>query len=457
MVSVELPCDPNETNSSSCTSLSQPQPQFYSVNIEFGYVCDDTKYIKLSISYQMIGIIVGSILFGQLSDSFGRKWVSMLIKSLDLLMYNSRRAVALFFTGGETAIFLVFLVENLPKKDRMWINMVISWSPNIAVFACLAYFCENWRTLAIAIGVITLLAIPLSLFIHESPRWLIQKGKTDEAHEVIKKLVTFNNGPKISDDVVSDVISKENAAAAISAGKTNFYVYHLFCTAQLTIYTLIFSFSYISTSIVNYGIFFNMAKLPGSVYANNIFIGLTRWIANSSVGFIDYKLKCFGRKPLHIISGGIIVIAVIIALSIIQLEKSEEYANVMRISVLTISIMTSHLYIGNNISSNELFPTPIRNAAFSFLQVVNRTGVAIAPQLFLLGAYWIAAPYLAMLLLVGTDLALYQIFIPESKGRPLKDSMPPVEERFFSKKFKTTSDENKYPKDEKKCAMESCV
>ncbi|VDM48811.1 unnamed protein product [Toxocara canis] len=375
MVSVELPCDPNETNSSSCTSLSQPQPQFYSVNIEFGYVCDDTKYIKLSISYQMIGIIVGSILFGQLSDSFGRKWpliicligcaISDFISSIatDLLTLTVYRAVALFFTGGETA------------------------------------------------------------FIHESPRWLIQKGKTDEAHEVIKKLVTFNNGPKISDDVVSDVISKENAAAAISAGKTNFYVYHLFCTAQLTIYTLIFSFSYISTSIVNYGIFFNMAKLPGSVYANNIFIGLTR-----------YKL-----------------------LIIIIIKKSEEYANVMRISVLTISIMTSHLYIGNNISSNELFPTPIRNAAFSFLQVVNRTGVAIAPQLFLLGAYWIAAPYLAMLLLVGTDLALYQIFIPESKGRPLKDSMPPVEERFFSKKFKTTSDENKYPKDEKKCAMESCV
>uniref|UniRef100_A0A0M3I2P7 MFS domain-containing protein n=1 Tax=Ascaris lumbricoides TaxID=6252 RepID=A0A0M3I2P7_ASCLU len=422
-----LSCDVLNSTLQNSLCANSLHPQFYSANIEFGYLCDETKYIKRSISYQMIGLILGSILFGQLSDSYGRKWpmivcligcvVTDFISSFatGLVTLTIYRAAALLFTGGQTAIWLVFMVENIPKKDRLWINMVVSWSPNIALFALIAYFCGDWKTLARVTGALTVPAIILALFICESPRWLIQKGKTEEAYKLVKKMIAFNGGPKIADDVIANVIAKENAAAAISAGNENFYMFHLFCTAQLTLYTFVYSFSYISTSIINYGVFFNMAKLPGSIYTNNIFIGLSRlasffwvggggetfaweevysyscvyfntfrWVVNAAVGIFDYKVKCFGRKALHAISLGIILIAVMIVFSLIQLDISEEYAIILRFCVLLIPIIASNVYIGNNVSSNELFPTPIRNAAFAFLQVVNRLGVAIAPQLFIL-------------------------------------------------------------------------
>uniref|UniRef100_A0A915AI72 Major facilitator superfamily (MFS) profile domain-containing protein n=1 Tax=Parascaris univalens TaxID=6257 RepID=A0A915AI72_PARUN len=466
----KLSCDVLNSTLQNSLCANSFHPQFYSANIEFGYLCDETKYIKRSISYQMIGLIFGSILFGQLSDSYGRKWpmivcligcvVTDFISSFatGLLTLTIYRAAALLFTGGQTAVWLVFMVENIPKKDRLWINMVVSWSPNIALFAFIAYLCGNWQTLARVTGALTVPAIILALFIYESPRWLIQKGKTEEACKIVKKMIAFNGGPKITDDVIANVIAKENAAAAISAGNENFYMYHLFCTAQLTIYTLVYSFSYTSTSIINYGVFFNMAKLPGSIYTNNIFIGLSRWVVNAAVGVFDYKVKGFGRKLLHDISLGTIIIAVVIVSSLIQLDISEQYAVISRFCILLIPIIASNVYIGNNVSSNELFPTPIRNAAFAFLQVVNRLGVAIAPQLFVLGEYWTAAPYAAMLLLAGTDLTLSHVFVPETKGRPLKDCMPSVEERFFTSKAKATnSKQTKCSNGEEKYAIESCV
>ncbi|VDK48159.1 unnamed protein product [Anisakis simplex] len=373
----------------------------------------------------------------------------------------------LYSTRKNLLIIFVFLLENLPKKHRMWINAVISWSPNFALFAIIAYLSGNWRILARATSTITVPAILLSLFIYESPRWLIQKRRMNEASEVLKKIIMFNGDRHISNENISTVISNENASIAVSGRKENFYVYHLFCTKRLILYTFVFSFSYASTSIINYGIFFNMGKLPGSVYANNIFIGLTsdlRWVINASVGFVDYKVKWFGRKMLHTLSLLSILLAVITVFMLTQFEKSklsemfEQYATLIRVSVLSISIMSSHLYIGNNVSTNELYPTPIRNVAFSFMQVVNRIGVAIAPQLFVLvciyhfniaayrilqtADFWTAAPYFAMFLLAGTDLLLCQLLIPESKGRTLEDSMPSSKRRLFSSKNAANKEDN---------------
>uniref|UniRef100_A0A915EVK2 Major facilitator superfamily (MFS) profile domain-containing protein n=1 Tax=Ditylenchus dipsaci TaxID=166011 RepID=A0A915EVK2_9BILA len=57
-------------------SCSEPvlKSQFYSVNAEFGYYCEGIL-VKQSISIQMIGVMVGSVIFGNLSDRYGRKKV----------------------------------------------------------------------------------------------------------------------------------------------------------------------------------------------------------------------------------------------------------------------------------------------------------------------------------------------------------------------------------------------
>jgi len=61
------------------TCQPQFESQFHSVNVEFGYFCDGAKLVKQSISIQMIGVMVGSVLFGHLSDRFGRRKVFIIL------------------------------------------------------------------------------------------------------------------------------------------------------------------------------------------------------------------------------------------------------------------------------------------------------------------------------------------------------------------------------------------
>ncbi|KAE9547154.1 hypothetical protein FO519_009635 [Halicephalobus sp. NKZ332] len=88
--------------------------QFHSVGYEFEYYCDSAHQMKNSISIQMFGILVGAVVFGQLSDLCGRRRI-MLICTLGMTVFGYLASVtsglvtftaflfaALFFTGGNS-------------------------------------------------------------------------------------------------------------------------------------------------------------------------------------------------------------------------------------------------------------------------------------------------------------------------------------------------------------------
>ncbi|RCN39935.1 hypothetical protein ANCCAN_14116 [Ancylostoma caninum] len=89
--------------------------QFKSVNVEWNHFCWNSKAIKNSISIQMLGVLGGSLVFGQISDLFGRRkgllgtmagmavgWV-FVAKSATLTQFTIARTVVGFFCGGSIA------------------------------------------------------------------------------------------------------------------------------------------------------------------------------------------------------------------------------------------------------------------------------------------------------------------------------------------------------------------
>ncbi|VDO72635.1 unnamed protein product [Onchocerca flexuosa] len=127
-----------------------------------------------------------------------------------------------------------------------------------------------------------------------------------------------------------------------------------------------------------------MEKLPGSIYTNNIVLGLIRYGVNIISVLTDYTQSWFGRRMAHTVPLAITSIGFIIHFVIICLGRSAELAIVSRIATLTAFAMMSQVYIITGMSGNELFPTPLRGMCYSFLQVVGRIGVVFAPQLFFL-------------------------------------------------------------------------
>uniref|UniRef100_A0A183GVM1 PhoLip_ATPase_C domain-containing protein n=1 Tax=Heligmosomoides polygyrus TaxID=6339 RepID=A0A183GVM1_HELPZ len=78
-----------------------------------------------------------------------------------------------------------------------------------------------------------------------------------------------------------------------------------------------------------------------------------------------------------------------------------------------------------------LFPTPVRNLGYSFLQLWNRVGVVVSPIVFYSMDLWIALPYCIMTVFCTIDTLAFECLLPETKGKRLVEHMPGPEERFL--------------------------
>lgn len=423
------------------------QYQFKSINVEYNYFCDTSKSVKNSISFQMIGVLFGSIVFGQISDSFGRKigvqvstvgmiigWL-IVVQSRSLFHFTISRTITGFFTGGSVSVINVFIMENIPKKHRMWINMAITWSPNMPIYAFFAWLAGDWKTLAYINALFCLPAlIYFQFFIHESPRWLVNKGKISEAVQVLQHQLKISNQEHlIHEDFEEDLRMEYAKTVKQNTRKTKFSYYHLFVTPRLAITTIVIAYSYWATSIINYGVLFNMEKLSGSIYWNSVYTGLMRYACNLSFGYADLKFKCIGRKFIHTSGLVVVVVSLSVVVAAYALHLNHEMKDVIRISILLASSMTSQIYIADGIVGNELFPTPVRTIGYSFVQVWNRVGVVCSPFIFYLADYWLALPFCFMICFSLIDTFSFECCLPETKGRHLVEHMPPRETWFFAR------------------------
>uniref|UniRef100_F1KYH4 Organic cation transporter protein n=1 Tax=Ascaris suum TaxID=6253 RepID=F1KYH4_ASCSU len=419
------------------------EADFHSVNYEFGYVCSAARIVKHSISFQMIGIMFGAIVFGQLSDTFGRR-KTLIFGSAGLIVsgaastfatglipFTIARFFVMFFTGGKHSVSYVFMMENLPTKHRMWIVTVITYSPNYIVFTGIAYLCGEWRLLSRVVAAFTILPLIMLLFIYESPRWLVNKGRIDEARKAMVGIGNWdrtNTPERLANlDRVLDKERQRSSSSGDDTPRKRYYTYHLFSTAALATYTILFAYSLMTTSIISYGLVFNLEKLSGSPYLNTIIVGSLRYSINLVCAVVDVRFAWAGRRLLHGVAMSFI--SACLGLVFIIVVLGLHLPNLVRMTALSAAAMGSQIYILNAVAPSELFPTPIRNIGIGFIQTWNRIGNIIAPQIFVIGELWGPLPYLVMCGMSLIEVIAYEAFVPETKGKPLPERMPGEEER----------------------------
>lgn len=177
-----------------------------------------------------VGCIIGTLITGYLTDRFGRKLPLIIAAAIFMLssvlmgwaptysLLIFWRIVAGIGVGAASMLSPLYIAEVSPAATRG--RMVSINQLTIVIGILLAYFSNylladmenNWRWMFTSGSVPSVLFFLCVFLVPESPRWLLSKGKTDQAKSVLAQIV----GP---DHVESEVRAIQAGAQRQVKGK----------------------------------------------------------------------------------------------------------------------------------------------------------------------------------------------------------------------------------------------
>ena len=162
--------------------------------------------VAIVASSTFLGLLIGSIVQGELTDRFGRKTVyqaNLLIYGLATLLAAASpnyiilaalRFVAGLGLGAEIPLAYAYAAEFAPRRNRgrvmAIVNMVGGCLPfPLAILFALAFRAVlGWQGIFVVIGLAALVVFVFRISLPESPRWLAAHGRGQEALGIIRKM-----------------------------------------------------------------------------------------------------------------------------------------------------------------------------------------------------------------------------------------------------------------------------
>lgn len=379
----------------------------------------------------LIGVLIGGIVFGWLTDKVGRQAmytihlvVLVLASALSLFVTEAWQLVALRFVAGlavgaDHTVATALLSEWLPSKGRgrKMGALVAMWF----VGASAAYFIGYvvtvasgnglWRWVLASAAVPGVVLLSGRLGMPESPRWLLSHNRLDDAREAIR--TAFGRCP--TEEELSQLAESEPPKSARLSelftggylGRTLFVGGFWMCQvapafAIWTFYPVIlgeYGFEDGNTALL-WSVVVSLVTLAGCLPA-------IRWVDTC------------GRRPV------IIWTFVGVAVSLGVLGFFPGMAPAWAIAMFVINALALG---GGNILQyiypTELFPTHVRASAMGIASAFSRIGAAAGTYLLPLGLDTMG---LGPSMLVGAGVAVVGIAIsvawaPETKGKTLGES-----------------------------------
>jgi len=157
-----------------------------------------------------LGAVAGALILSPANEYLGRRWAIILAcilytigagleaGAVDFGMMFAGRFILGTGVGLEGGTVPVYVAECVPYKVRG--NLVSLYQFNIALGEVFGYVVAaifinvpgNWRYILGSSLVFSTILLVGMLFLPESPRWLVHKGREDEAYNVWKKIRGFN-------------------------------------------------------------------------------------------------------------------------------------------------------------------------------------------------------------------------------------------------------------------------
>lgn len=414
--------------------------------IDWNMVCDKKWMRATSDALFMVGVLLGSIIFGAMSDKIGRKpvfFASLVLQVIfgiaagiapEYITYTIARVIVGATTSGVFLVAYVIAMEMVGPSMRLFAGVVsmMFFSFGYMLTAAFVYFISDWRQLQIALTLPGLLFLCYYWFIPESARWLLSKRRKDEAIVILERAAR-ENGVTIPQEVYDNLIEEDpemDAAAKKARDEApEPSVLDLLRYPNLRRKSLLIFFDWFVNSGTYYGLSWNTSNLGGNDLVNFLISGAVEIPAYT---FLLFTLNRWGRR--NILCGCMLTAGTMLLLSM-AVPKGMDWLVVVLAMLGKMAITSSYGTV--YIFSAEQFPTPVRNVGLGAASMVARFGGILAPYVNMLAEVWKPFPLIIFgaLALVG---GLLSLLLPETLNKKLPETI--AEGELFGKKVRKVED-----------------
>ncbi|WP_301170057.1 MFS transporter [Brevibacillus nitrificans] len=383
----------------------------------------DPLWTGLIGSSALIGLFLGSLILGYISDFIGRQKIFVfsfiLITLASFLQFFADTAAQLFLLriligigmGGDYSVGHTMLAEFSPKKHRGVLlgSFSVIWTFGYVASTLIGTYLlsigpDAWRYMLASSAIPAVVILLLRMGTPESPRWLINKGRIDEARNIVKKYLGSNI---VLDDETPVKKTQGSFAQLFSQNMRKRTVFNcLFFVCLVIPYFAIYTFLPAILESMGLSENFGTDLLLNGLLVVGALLGIWCTIKYSRRGFL--------------ISSFIVLAVTLFLLTVLPAGATTLMILVFAIFTLIMSAVSNLV----GVFPAESFPTEVRSSGVGLATSFSRFGSAIGTFLLPIGidSFGIHPTMLALtgVLVVGTLVSI--AWAPETKNLSLSEA-----------------------------------
>jgi sugar porter (SP) family MFS transporter len=385
------------------------------------------------VSAILIGAMIGALGSGRVADRFGRRPAVIAAAGVftlgavlaaaapTLTALIAARVVLGLAIGAASALVPVFIAEVAPPAQRgrlVAVNQLLITIGIVAAYGVDYAFTSSgdWRAM-FALGAVPALALGIGmLFLPESPRWLISRGREDQAREVLARI---RPAGAVDDEIAG--IRKMRPAGGVRLRELRRRWMRPALVAGIGL-QILGQASGVNTVIYYAPTIFHHAGL-GSSAAILATVGIG--VINMVMTVVGMALvDRVGRRRLLMTGVAIMTVALVALALTVSIAGLSPTTGLIAFGCVAVYIaaVAASLDVVVFIIPSEIYPLRVRGTAMSVTLfsnwgmafVVSLTFLTLLQALGTAGTFWLYAA------LCATLVAFTAKFIPETKGRSLE-------------------------------------